>query len=98
MKDVLEYRVEFGEPPITRVAVRCPVCERWYRANDIIFDDDRVDRPSCIRFEGQLDLAIYECPKCKTRFDALNFKVVKVQECGYPEVYKGCIEKKEVWE
>ena len=85
----MKVRVESESTPIRHLSVQCPKCEKWFYGRSI------ADR--CIIDETDCYFAEFACPLCCTEFNANNSKP-EIKEVSYPEVYKDCLEKKEVWE
>jgi len=86
----MKIRVEYDPAPIRHIAVRCPRCERWFRGYDITNDE--------LSYEYQIFSAEFDCPVCGEHFKAYDYPNVTVEEIDYPDVYKDCLERKEVWE
>lgn len=93
----INFRVEFDPQPIRHVAVQCPHCGRWFKARDITKDN--------IACETDLEFATFYCPVCEHAFSAYtpswssdDLPEVKIEEVGYPEVYKHCLKRREIWE
>lgn len=89
----MKIRVEYDPAPIRHIAVQCPKCGRWLRGYDITEDK--------LEYEYQIYYAQFHCPICDKIFGAderYNFANVQIEETGYPDVYKDCLERKEVWE
>ena len=91
---MIEVRVEYEITPIRHIAVRCPDCGRWYRGNDITSD------PLC--YDYQIPLADFYCPMCGKLFGNQYSKPDEDYQITEPgmadEVYKDCLQRKEVWE
>ena len=89
----MNVRVEFESTPIRHIAVQCPGCENWF--------DGRNITENGLSYDYQIYSAQFVCPVCGETFGAdsySNYANVHIKECGYPEVYEGCLQKKEVWE
>lgn len=87
----VNFRAEYEERPVRHASVECPYCGRWFHVNDIANE--------FIRFEDDLWLAQYECPICSCSFTCdKGKKDAHVEEACFPDVYRGCLTKKEVWE
>lgn len=92
----MNVRVEYEATPIRHIAVQCPECEKWFRGWDIVKGERAFD---VLRYESDINWATFECPVCGMEFGGLQHREkVDVKEVSYPEVYDGCLEKKEVWE
>ncbi len=93
LHETMEVRVEYEATPIRHIAVQCPRCSKWYHGQDITENE--------LRFEHDIYFAQFHCPVCDHVFGADEYQKyanVHITECGYPEVYKDCLQKKEVWE
>ena len=89
----MNVRVEYEATPIRHIAVQCPKCERWYDGRDIT--------ASNLSFDYDIRHAQFACPVCGHTFGGNEYQScvnVKIEERGYPEVYEGCLHRKEVWE
>ncbi len=92
----MKVRVEFESTPIRHIAVQCPHCGRWF------YGSDMTDH--ALSYEYDIYTASFECPVCGQAFGSENggygFRSnVELIECGSAsEVYKGCYQKKTVWE
>lgn len=89
----MKIRVEYELTPIRHIAVQCPKCERWFHGRDITKDN--------LEYEHQIYYAQFICPVCGKVFGAderYNFANVQIEETDYPDVYKDCLERKEIWE
>lgn len=90
----MNVRVEYDSTPIRHIAVQCPECEEWFNGRDIV-NGDWLDE---LRFEHQIYWATFTCPVCGWEFGGLhNADKANIEEVSYPEVYDGCLERKEVW-
>ena len=93
----MNVRVEYESTPIRHIAVQCPKCNKWFNGRDIINGDWLTD----LRYDYQIYCAQFECPVCGKIFggDACrDFGNVNIEQTSYSEVYKDCLQKKEVWE
>lgn len=89
----LNIRIEYEPTTIRHIAVQCPFCERWFKGKDIT--DDRL------HYEHDINYARFLCPICNKNFTADREYMdvdINVEEADYPNVYKDCLQKKEVWE
>ena len=89
----MKIRVEFDPTPIRHIAVQCPKCENWFRGYDITDDN--------LSFGHEIYYAQFHCPVCDKIFGAdehSDFANVHIEEVSYPDVYNGCLERKEIWE
>ena len=89
----MKIRVEYDPTPIRHIAVQCPKCEHWFHGRDITNDK--------LEYEYQIYYAQFICPVCGKVFGAdksYSFANMQIEETGYPDVYKDCLERKEVWE
>ena len=89
----MKIRVEYDPAPIRHIAVQCPQCGRWFRGYDITEDK--------LSYEYQIYSAQFHCPVCDKIFGACEYNGyanVQIKETDYPDVYKDCLERKEVWE
>lgn len=93
----MNVRVEYESTPIRHIAVQCPKCNKWFNGRDIFNGDWLQD----LRYSYQIFFAQFECPMCGKIFggdECRDFSNVNIEETSYPEVYKDCLHKKEVWE
>lgn len=89
----MKIRVEYDPTPIRHIAVQCPKCEKWFYGRDITEDN--------LFYDYDIYHAQFCCPVCGKIFGAdaySNFANVNIEEVDYPYIYKGCLERKEVWE
>ena len=89
----MNVRIEYDPTPIRHIAVQCPKCEKWFHGRDITKDK--------LQYECDVYYAQFECPICGKIFGAdmyTDWDKVHIEEVPYPNVYKDCLEKKEVWE
>ena len=101
----INVRVEYEPTPIRHIAVQCPHCQRWFKGYDITNND--------LNYDYQLNFATFNCPICKKSFGYNSDRLfkfhntmseyqdkIKIEESSFPEVYDGCLEKKEqiTWE
>lgn len=90
---MFNVRVEYEDTPIRHIAVQCPKCNKWFNGWDI------VKSYSALRYEHQINWAEFECPVCGEEFGGLQHNnKANIREVGYPEVYDGCLQRKETWE
>lgn len=93
MNNNLNIRVVYEPTTIRHVAVQCPFCGKWFNGNDIT--NDRL------HYEYDIKYARFLCPICNRQFTAdTEFMDIKVniEESNSGNVYKDCLQKKEVWE
>ncbi len=90
-------RVEYECTPIRHISVQCPQCEKWFYGSDITDDD--------LCYSYQIDMAHFICPVCGKEFGrhidwltSAKCDTPHVEEMSYPEVYEGCMRRKEIWE
>lgn len=84
-------RVEYDPTPIRHIAVQCPECNQWFHGRDITKRN--------LNHDHDIPFAEFECPVCGKDFGGLQHRdEPNVQETSYPDVYEGCLEKKEVWQ
>ena len=51
-----------------------------------------------LRYAHDINWVEFECPVCGEEFDGLQYNdKVNIEEVEYPEVYDGCLERKEAW-
>lgn len=90
----MRVRVVYESTPIRHIAVQCPKCGNWFYGIDITSDD--------LSYDYEIYHAQFECPICGKIFGAdecRDFSNVRIEEVGSAaECYKGCLEKKVVWE
>lgn len=85
-----KVRIEYERIPIRHVAVQCPSCEKWFHGNDITSTN--------LVYEEDVKYAEFQCPLCGKEFGGIqNIDIPDIEKKCYPEVYEGCLEKKEVW-
>lgn len=90
----MKIRVEYEPRQIRHIAVQCPSCNNWFHGYGITED--------LLRYEVDVHFAQFKCPVCFHIFGAnahsnYNSNMI-IEEVGYPEIYKDCLQKKEVWE
>ena len=91
----MNIRVEYDPTPIRHIAVQCPDCKKWFYGRDIINGDWLRD----LTYDYQINFATFTCPVCGKEFGGLqNVDKPKIEEVSYPEVYEGCLTRKEIWE
>ena len=89
---MFNVRVEYERRPIRHIAVQCPNCGKWFHGWDILKGDD-------LRYDHHIDFAEFVCPVCGNDFGGIQHAdKPNIKEVGYPEVYEGCLERKETWE
>lgn len=89
----MNVRVTYEPTPIRHIAVQCPRCEKWFNGKDITKDK--------LEYDYQLYHAQFNCPACGKIFGAdayNNYATLYIEEMSYPEIYKDCLQRKEVWE
>lgn len=90
----MNVRVEYDhQTPIKHIAIQCPKCKRWFNGKDITKDS--------LNYEYQIYNAQFTCPICSKVFCGdwnIGYEDVHIEEIEYPQVYKDCVHKKEVWE
>lgn len=89
----MNVRVEYDLTPIRHIAVQCPKCNKWFNGRDITEEK--------LSHSYQIFFAQFECPVCGKIFggdECRDFSNVNIEETSYPEVYKDCLQRKEVWE
>ena len=87
----MNVRVEYESTPIRHIAVQCPNCKKWFRGHEITNSE--------LSYEHDIEFAVFHCPVCNRSFSARDNREDKLQveESCYPEVYEGCLTRKEVW-
>lgn len=91
----MNVRVEYELTPIRHIAVQCPHCNKWFNGRDIFNGDWFED----LRYSYQINWATFTCPLCETEFGGLQHAdKPNIEETSYPEVYDGCLTRKETWE
>lgn len=90
----MNVRVVYESTPIRHIAVQCPKCENWFYGADVTNDK--------LSYHYEIYYAQFECPVCGKIFGAdeyRDFSNVKIEEVdSSAECYKGCLEKKVIWE
>lgn len=93
---MFNVRVEYENTPIRHIAVQCPKCDNWFRGWDIVKGEEAFD---VLRYAHDINWVEFECPVCGEEFDGLQYNdQVNIEEVEYPEVYDGCLKRKEAWE
>ncbi|SEU09465.1 hypothetical protein SAMN05443270_3095 [Lacrimispora sphenoides] len=87
-KKIVKIKVEFEAIPIRHMAVQCSDCKNWFHGNDIYKD-------GC-SYKHDIFWNECECPKCGNRF--IVSENSDLGSANFPEFYKECLQKKEVWE
>ena len=93
---MFNVKVEYESTPIRHIAVQCPKCNKWFHGWDIVKGERAFD---VLRYAHDINWAEFECPVCGEEFGGLQHKA-NIKEVGHPEVYDGCLERKEIvtWE
>lgn len=92
---MFNVRVEYESTPIRHIAVQCPKCGKWFKGCDIVKGERVFD---VLRYEHDINWAEFECHVCGAEFGGLQHNdKASIEEVGYPEVYDGCLERKETW-
>lgn len=87
---MFNVRVEYESAPIRHIAVQCPGCKKWFRGCDITED--------VLQNDCDVDFAVFECPVCGRAFGGIQHAdKPNIEEVGYPDIYEGCLKRKEVW-
>lgn len=89
----MNVRIKYDPTPIRHIAVQCPKCEKWFYGRDIT--------KNSLDYEYQVKCAYFKCPMCKASFGGDEYNDwldVHIEEVDYPDIYKGCLSKNEVWE
>jgi predicted RNA-binding Zn-ribbon protein involved in translation (DUF1610 family) len=93
---MFNVRVEYDRTPIRHISVQCPKCNKWFYGWDILKGEKTFD---VLKYAHDINFAEFECPVCGAEFGGLQHAdKPNVKEVVYPEVYEGCVQKKEVWE
>lgn len=93
---MFNVRVEYENTPIRHIAVQCPKCDNWFHGWDIVKEEEAFD---VLRYAHDINWVEFECPVCGEEFDGLqDNNKVNIEEVEYPEIYDGCLERKEAWE
>lgn len=80
----VSFRVEYETSPIRHLAVRCPHCEAWMRAQQA--SSDHI--PDMVVAE----FARYECVECGHKFCPAELVEIEVEECDSAgQVYRDCV-------
>lgn len=90
---IIKVRVEYDPIPVRHIAVQCPDCGRWYYGNDI--------SDSFVAYDYDIYNTQFTCPVCGKVFGDSEYRGcddVEITEMAYPDIYKDCYTKKEVWE
>lgn len=94
--DTFNVKVEYDMMPIRHIAVECPKCKKWFRGWQIT-DDDLTEHNDIYNAE-------FTCPLCKEEFGYMSSLydgkkyIPNIKKSGYPDIYKDCLTKKEIWE
>lgn len=87
-KKIVKIKVEFESTPIRHLAVQCPDCKNWFYGVDIYEE--------WCSYKSDIFWNECKCPKCGSRFKVSENS--KLDSANFPEFYKECLQKKEVWE
>lgn len=90
---MFNVRVEYESTPIRHIAVQCPKCKKWFRGWEITEDE--------LRYSSDIHYTVFECPICEKEFGGIQHADnPNIKEVSYPEVYDGCLKRKETvsWE
>lgn len=94
----MNVRVEYESTPIRHIAVQCPHCLRWFNGREVLNGDWLRD----LRYDYQIHFASFNCPICNDEFGYVNSydnNHIEIKEVGSAEeCYKGCLQRKEIWE
>lgn len=95
---MFNVRVEYDNRPIRHIAVQCPKCNKWFNGWDIV-DSSPYSHPfEELKYDYNIRWATFTCPVCGEEFGGMhNADKPNIEEVAYPEVYDGCLERKEVW-
>lgn len=92
MNNNLNIRTVYEPTIIRHIAVQCPFCGKWFNGIDIT--NDRL------HYKHDIKYARFLCPICNKNFTAdeefMDIKV-NIEESDSSNVYKDCLQKKEVW-
>lgn len=89
----MKVRVEYEPTPVRHIAVQCPGCSNWFNGRDITEDE--------LGFSYEIPFAQFICPVCGKVFGGNAYEHcanMKIEEVAYPDIYKDCLQRKEVWE
>lgn len=93
---MFNVRVEYESTPIRHIAVQCPECGKWFYGWDVVKGENAFD---VLRYAHDIDWAEFKCPVCEKEFGGRQHNdKANIKEVGHPEVYKDCLQRKEVWE
>lgn len=87
---MFNVRVEYDPAPIRHIAVQCPECKKWFRGREISKD--------FFRYDYEINFMEFNCPICGEKFGGIGYENPIIEEVGHPEIYDGCLERKEIWE
>ena len=92
---MFNVRVEYDTTPIRHIAVQCPKCGKWFKGWNIVKGGKTCNS---LRYEHDINWTEFECPVCEAEFGGLQHNdKASIKEVDYPEVYDGCLERKEIW-
>ena len=92
---MFNVRVEYESTPIRHIAVQCPKCNKWFHGWDIVKGGNAFDS---LRYEHDISFVVFKCPVCGKEFGGIQHAdKPNIKECVHPEIYDGCLERKEVW-
>ena len=92
---MFNVRVEYDNIPIRHIAVQCPKCNKWFMGWDIVNGNPF----EVLRFQHDINWATFTCPVCGEEFGGLQHAdKPNITEAYHPEIYDGCLERKETWE
>ena len=90
----MNIKVEYDPTPIRHIAVQCPDCKKWFYGWDIV--DGGFEY---LKYDYQIGFATFTCPVCGKEFGGIhNADKPQIEEVSYPEIYDGCLTRKEIWE
>lgn len=92
---MFNVRVEYESTPIRHIAVQCPNCNKWFHGWDIVKEEGAFE---VLRYKHDIGFTEFECPICGEEFGGWQHNdKPNITEVSHPEVYEGCLERKEVW-
>ena len=87
---MFNVRVDYESTPVRHIAVQCPECKNWFGGRQITIDN--------LSYDYEIYYAEFNCPVCGKCFGGLEHAdKPNIKEVGYPDIYKECLEKKEIW-
>lgn len=98
MSKQFNVKVAYEPRRISRIAVECPKCKKWFKGNEI-----KTGR--YIEEEYEIYYSEFRCPICNEAFGHPSLEYYAddryepiIEEADDEDIYKDCLTKKTVWE